>query len=72
VGGLFSGADGRKSAEEAAAYGGREGQPYDPCYHRACDRLTNVSATALARLARAALDAVSRFARDTSGVRRSS
>ena len=46
VGGLFTGADGRKSAEEAAAFGGREGQPYDACYHRACDRLTNVSGAA--------------------------
>jgi Zn-dependent M28 family amino/carboxypeptidase len=66
VGGLFTGADGRKSPEEAAAFGGRAGQPYDPCYHRACDRLTNVSGAALTRMAGAALHAIRRFAADTS------
>ncbi len=65
VGGLFTGADGRKSAEEAAAFGGRAGQPYDSCYHRACDRLTNVSGAALTRMAQAALHVIQRFARDT-------
>jgi len=71
VGGLFTGADGRKSAEEAAAFGGRDGQPYDPCYHRACDRLANVSNAALERIVRAALHAVSVFARDVSTIERS-
>jgi Zn-dependent M28 family amino/carboxypeptidase len=71
VGGLFTGAEGRKSADEAAAFGGREGQPYDPCYHRACDRLTNVSNAALERMARAALHAVSVFSRNVSSVERS-
>ena len=70
VGGLFTGADGRKSAEEAAGFGGREGQPYDPCYHRACDRLTNVSAAALTRMAQAALHAIRHFAQDTSALGR--
>jgi len=71
VGGLFTGADGRKSAEEAAAFGGRDDQPYDPCYHRACDRLANVSNAALERIVRAALHAVSVFARDVSTIERS-
>ncbi len=70
VGGLFTGADGRKSSEEAAAFGGRAGQPYDPCYHRACDRLTNVSGAALTRMAQAALHAIRHFARDASALGR--
>ena len=38
-GGLFTGAEGIKTAEEAATWGGTAGQPYDPCYHQACDTL---------------------------------
>ena len=68
VGGLFTGADGRKSADEAAAFGGRAGQPYDPCYHRPCDSLGNVSATALDQLGDALAHAVLRLGRDTSSV----
>lgn len=37
VGGLFSGAEGTKSARQAETYGGTAGQPLDPCYHLACD-----------------------------------
>jgi Zn-dependent M28 family amino/carboxypeptidase len=68
VGGLFTGADGRKSADEAAAFGGRTGEPYDPCYHRPCDALANVNARALDQLGDALAHAVLRFARDTSSV----
>ena len=41
-GGLFTGAEGLKTAEEAALWGGTAGQPYDPCYHQACDTYTNI------------------------------
>ena len=37
AGGLFTGAEGIKTAEEAAIYGGTAGAAYDPCYHQACD-----------------------------------
>ena len=37
AGGLFSGAEGVKTAEQAAIYGGAAGSWYDPCYHQACD-----------------------------------
>ena len=43
VGGLFSGATGIKTAEQAATYGGTAGLAYDPCYHLACDTFANVS-----------------------------
>jgi len=37
VGGLFGGAEGVKTEEQAATYGGLAGVAYDPCYHGACD-----------------------------------
>lgn len=70
IGGLFTGADGRKSAAEQARFGGRAGQPYDACYHRACDRLANVDLGVLTRVARAAAHAIAVLGRDVSAVRR--
>ncbi|HEX6355611.1 M20/M25/M40 family metallo-hydrolase [Actinophytocola sp.] len=40
AGGLFTGAEGIKTPEEAVVYGGVAGAPYDPCYHEVCDSLT--------------------------------
>jgi len=45
VGGLFTGA----------------GPPHDPCYHRACDDIDNVNLRILARMTRAAAEAVERL-----------
>ncbi len=47
VGYLTTDARKLKTAQEAAVYGGTAGEPYDPCYHRPCDTLDNVSTTAL-------------------------
>ena len=46
-GGLFTGAEGIKTAAEAAIWGGTAGQPYDACYHLACDTYANVNLDAL-------------------------
>lgn len=46
-GGLFTGAEKAKSAEEANLFGGDTGVAYDVCYHKACDDLNNVSQKAL-------------------------
>jgi aminopeptidase Y len=46
-GGLFTGAEGIKTAEEAAIWGGVAGEQYDPCYHQACDTFDNVDLDAL-------------------------
>jgi aminopeptidase Y len=70
VGGLFSGADGDKSAAQKDAFGGRAGAPYDACYHRSCDTLANVDLAVATRLARSAAFAVAHFGRDVSAVRR--
>ena len=40
-GGLFTGAEGIKTAEEVTLWGGTAGQQYDPCYHLACDTFAN-------------------------------
>lgn len=47
TGGLFTGAEVIKTAEEAAIWGGTAGDQYDPCYHLACDTFANVSLEAL-------------------------
>lgn len=46
-GGLFTGAEEVKTAEEAAIWGGTAGRPYDACYHLACDTYDNVNLEAL-------------------------
>ena len=43
AGGLFTGAEGRKTLEQRDTYGGIAGQQYDPCYHQACDTFSNNS-----------------------------
>jgi len=67
AGGLFSGAEGVKTPEQAAVYGGTAGEPYDACYHEACDDITNLSTQALAELGDAAAHAVLTLARTRSG-----
>ncbi len=42
AGGVFAGAEGVKTEEEAEIYGGAAGSWYDPCYHQLCDDLTTV------------------------------
>ncbi len=49
AGGLFTGAEEIKTAEQAAKWGGRAGIAYDPCYHQACDNLGNINREALDR-----------------------
>jgi aminopeptidase Y len=46
-GGLFTGAEGIKTPDEVALWGGTAGIAYDPCYHQACDTYTNVNEHAL-------------------------
>lgn len=46
-GGTFTGAEGIKTPEQAAKYGGTAGVAFDPCYHAACDTTANISKKAL-------------------------
>lgn len=46
-GGLFTGAEKTKTAEEVVKFGGEIDMAYDHCYHQACDDLNNISQKAL-------------------------
>ncbi|NRQ30412.1 M20/M25/M40 family metallo-hydrolase [Nonomuraea sp. NN258] len=61
-GGIFTGAEGIKTPEEAALFGGTAGVAYDPCYHQACDNLSNIDATALDLNSDAIADSMARYA----------
>jgi Zn-dependent M28 family amino/carboxypeptidase len=65
AGGLDSGAEKLKTAEEAKIYGGEAGKPYDGCYHQACDTYANNNDTILDQLADGAAYAVQVFAKST-------
>jgi Zn-dependent M28 family amino/carboxypeptidase len=67
AGGLFTGAEGVKTAEQANVYGGVAGQQYDPCYHLACDTFsgtgTPYALTGLDQMSDATAHAVLLFSR---------
>lgn len=67
-GGLFTGAEGIKTAQEAAIYGGTAGIPYDPCYHQACDGINNINQQALTEMSDAMAHAIITYAFDTRSV----
>jgi Zn-dependent M28 family amino/carboxypeptidase len=66
AGGLFTGAEGTKTAAQAATYGGTAGAPYDPCYHQACDTFANNSDVVLDQMSDAIAHATITFAQNTS------
>jgi Zn-dependent M28 family amino/carboxypeptidase len=68
AGGLFTGAEGIKTAAQAAIYGGTAGIAYDPCYHQACDTINNLSNTALDQMSDATAHGTLMFAQTTSAV----
>jgi Zn-dependent M28 family amino/carboxypeptidase len=67
-GGLFTGAEGVKTAQEAGIWGGTAGQPYDPCYHAACDTYANNNNHALDVNSDAVAYATLQYAMNTSDV----
>ena len=67
-GGIFTGAEGIKTPEQAAKWGGTAGVAFDPCYHQACDNLGNVNRTILDKNADAVAFTVGRYALDTSDI----
>ncbi|SDL01988.1 aminopeptidase Y [Nonomuraea maritima] len=62
AGGIFTGAEGVKTPQEAQLFGGTAGAAYDDCYHLACDTISNYNATALDVNADAIADATARLA----------
>ena len=56
--GLYTGSGELKRDEHAAVFGGTAGQPYDSCYHRACDALANVNPSLVGEMSDALTDAI--------------
>jgi len=67
AGGLFAGAEGIKTEEQAEVYGGTAGEAYHPCYHIACDTYDSVSVKATTEMTDAAADSVLTLARSRTG-----
>lgn len=62
AGGLFTGAEGVKTAEEAVLYGGTAGEAYDANYHLVGDTMDNLNAEAFLVNTRAIADSVAKYA----------
>jgi len=61
-GGLFTGAEENKTAEEAIWFGGEAGVALDQCYHSACDNVTNLNMDAFELHAKAIAASVATYA----------
>jgi Zn-dependent M28 family amino/carboxypeptidase len=68
-GGLFSGAEEIKTKKEQKLYGGKAGEPYDPCYHEKCDDIDNVSKKSLDPMADAVADSIMTYAFNLSALK---
>ncbi|HET6288507.1 MAG TPA: M28 family metallopeptidase [Amycolatopsis sp.] len=68
AGGLFTGAEGVKTAAQAAKWGGSANVAYDKCYHQACDNLGNVDRVALERNSDAVAWALGVYATSTANI----
>ncbi|MFC7488413.1 M28 family metallopeptidase [Knoellia sp. CPCC 206453] len=68
AGGLFTGAEGVKTAEQAAVFGGTAGVAYDRCYHQACDTIANVNVKAVDENSDAMAHALVTYAMSTADV----
>lgn len=63
TGGIACGAEGIKTVEEAAMFGGQAGVAYDVCYHAACDNYNNVNVGAWIQMTKAIAHMTATFAR---------
>lgn len=67
-GGLFTGAEAIKTADQVALWGGTADVAFDPCYHQACDTLLNIDRLALDRNLDAAAWAAGVYAYSTEDI----
>lgn len=67
-GGLFTGAEDLKTAEEAVWWGGQAGVAYDINYHAAGDNVANLNVGAWIQNAKAAAHAIATYALSTEGI----
>ncbi|NBM16459.1 M28 family metallopeptidase [Streptomyces sp. GC420] len=68
AGGTFTGAEGIKTAEQAAKFGGTAGLALDPCYHKACDDIGNIDMRAFGINIDVIANAVGTYAYDLSSL----
>ena len=68
AGGLFTGAEGIKTEEEAKLFGGKAGVAYDANYHGAGDDITNLNPKAFLINTRAIAHAVATYARNLDSI----
>ena len=68
AGGLFTGAEGIKTAEQVALYGGVAGEQYDHCYHLSCDDIDNLNLVGLDQMSDAAAHTTISLAQSTQAV----
>jgi Zn-dependent M28 family amino/carboxypeptidase len=67
AGGLFAGAEEKKSVEEAELWGGQADKPFDPNYHKPGDTIENVDRTALEIQGRGVAYTLGLYAQDETG-----
>jgi Zn-dependent M28 family amino/carboxypeptidase len=66
-GGLFSGAEAKKTEEQVKLWGGTADQPFDPNYHKSTDTLDHIDRTALGINGAGVAYATGLYAQDLSG-----
>ncbi|MEB3984084.1 M28 family metallopeptidase [Mycobacterium sp. 663a-19] len=67
AGGLFSGAENKKSGEQAKLWGGTADEPFDPNYHKKTDTLDHIDRTSLGISGSGVAYAVALYAQDLGG-----
>ena len=67
AGGLFSGAESKKSGDQAKLWGGTADEPFDPNYHKKTDTLEHIDRTSLGINGSGVAYAVALYAQDLSG-----
>jgi aminopeptidase S len=67
-GGVFTGDAPSMTPEQAALWGGRAGVPFDVCYHRACDTISNIDRVAYQRMLNTLAFGIGSFATDLNGL----
>jgi Zn-dependent M28 family amino/carboxypeptidase len=64
AGGLFTGAEEEKTERQQEVYGGTAGEPYDSCYHKVCDDISNLNIEALNEMSDGVAHATLTYAED--------
>lgn len=69
-GGVLTGAEVIKTAEQVEWWGGEAGKAFDPCYHAKCDTIDNLRADVWLNNVKAAAHGIATYARSIDGIPR--